>query len=100
MVRLVPPPNLYELETMGEEGRVSLRADLERRVRASGVAELQELVPHPAEPAAGFAVFREGMPPCHMEREQTDSDDRSALWEASRASRLLESRVEMLNLSP
>lgn len=71
---------------------------LERRIRRSGIPNVQEIVPDPEDPETAYVLVREGQPPCKLERgqwEQADLDRLSMAVEAAVSGRFSE-RLTML----
>lgn len=70
------PPELAKLGRLPSNGdRMRAIEALEKRIRKSGIPNIQEVVPDPEDPERAFVLVREGQAPCKLEREQWEPGD-------------------------
>ena len=80
LARLVPPePRAH----WSNEARAALLSDLARRVHASDIPGVLEVLPDPGDPEVAFVLCGEGLPACQQERDQTEPEELERAAEAA-----------------
>ena len=99
LVRLVPQEYGEHRPQPSNDDRICVLEDVMRRVLASGLPKVQEILPDPDDVETAFVRCGEGLPPSDYERRQTEPEELDRLAAAIQAAESAEcaARLEMIN---